>query len=95
MPLADRFQPARLRRLALVALLPVAGCVDPLARVDYIDPSIGDAVAANRAIQTGDPWPRRSFDPDTQSDGARAAADIAKYRTGGPVGDQAAAPITH
>jgi len=82
------------RACAIIGLLLIAGCVDPVARNDYIDASAGDAVAANRAMQTGEPWPRDSFDTRPRSDGARALNDIQKYRSGVVVGDGKSAPST-
>jgi len=66
--------------IAAFGLLALGGCVDPIARQDFIDPSLGDAVAANKAIHTADPWPRDSFDTRLPSDGQRAAGGLQRYR---------------
>jgi hypothetical protein len=41
-----------------------------------------DAVAANKAVQTIDPWPRQSADRNVPGNGALVAAAITRYRTG-------------
>jgi len=41
-----------------------------------------DAVAANKAVQTVDPWPPGSADRSAPGNGPRVAAAIARYRTG-------------
>jgi hypothetical protein len=41
-----------------------------------------NAVAANAAVQTIDPWPRASADRHASANGERVAAAIARYRTG-------------
>jgi hypothetical protein len=42
----------------------------------------GDAVAANAAVQTIDPWPRGSDKRDFSTNGPRMAGAIERYRTG-------------
>jgi hypothetical protein len=73
-----------------LAVLALGGCVDPGAHRDFIDPTIGDAVAANKAMQTVNPWPRGSFDTHLAGNGGRAATSIEQYRNGAPVGAKAA-----
>ncbi len=63
-------------------LIALAGCADPLARRDTIAFSSGNAVAANRAIQTIDPWPRQSYMRGQEWHGDKAARAIHRYRTG-------------
>jgi hypothetical protein len=42
--------------LALAMALPLGGCVDSLNNRDTVTFGVGNAVAANRAIHTVDPW---------------------------------------
>jgi hypothetical protein len=49
---------ARFRAIfAAVLAVSVAGCVDYTNRFDSVNLAAGDAVAANAAIHTIDPWP--------------------------------------
>jgi hypothetical protein len=41
----------------------------------------GDAVAANEAMQTVDPWPARSANPNIATNGQRMQSAIERYRT--------------
>jgi hypothetical protein len=41
-----------------------------------------DAVAANNAVQTIDPWPKASANRDAPANGERVEAAITRYRTG-------------
>ena len=68
--------------LAGASLIALAGCADPLARRETIAFSSGNAVAANRAIQTIDPWPRQSYARGQEWHGDKAAITIRRYRTG-------------
>ena len=71
------------RRLgAVAAVLALCGCHDPAAHHDFVDPTIGDAIAANRAMQIVDPWPRGSFDRGSRTDGGRVEKTISDYRKG-------------
>jgi type IV pilus biogenesis protein CpaD/CtpE len=84
---------------AIALMLGLGGltaCQDLAAHQDFIDPTIGDAVAANKAMQTIDPWPRRSFGREIPADGDRAAKAIENYRKGEGAagGANTAAPST-
>jgi len=41
----------------------------------------GDAVAANEAMQTIDPWPARSANPNIAANGQRMQSAVERYRT--------------
>lgn len=66
--------------LCLLAGLLLSGCADYERRSDLVSIHAGEALAANRAIQTIDPWPRESFDPVLRSDGQRMEGAIRRYR---------------
>ena len=66
---------------ALASTLMLAGCNDYLARRDSVAASAGNSLAANSAIQTIDPWPRRSFTSRQSLDGVRASQAMELYRT--------------
>ncbi len=83
-----------LRGGAILALTALAGCIDPVAREDSIDPSFGNAVAANKAVHIANPWPRESFDTRLASDGGPAVAGLKQYRTGAPLGGHAAGVVS-
>jgi hypothetical protein len=55
------------------------GCSDILARRDTIAYSAGNSIAANRAIQIIDPYPRRSFVRGQQTDGVKAQQAVRRY----------------
>ncbi len=62
----------------------LAGCSDPglyLDRRDAIALGAGDAVAANAAMQTIDPWPPQSANTHIASNGQKMQAAIERYRT--------------
>jgi hypothetical protein len=68
---------------SLVAAL-LAGCSDPglyLDRRDAIALGAGDAVAANAAMQTSDPWPSQSGNTHIASNGQKMQSAIERYRT--------------
>ena len=71
--------------LALFAalVLPAAGCSSYMSRNDAVSASAGDAVAANAAIQTVDPWPATAANTDIPSDGRHVRPVIQKYLPGG------------
>jgi hypothetical protein len=54
---------------------------DYSARRDTIAPWAGDAIAANAAQQTVDPWPRQSGDTQLAANGQRVQAAFERYRT--------------
>src|SRR6476469_3979286 len=67
-------------RVAALSLVAACGaCSDNLARRDTIALSAGNALAANRAIQTIDPYPRRSFVRGQQTDGVKAQQAVRRY----------------
>jgi hypothetical protein len=51
-------------------------------RVDTINFSAGDAVAANEALMVPDPWPRHAYDTNIAFDGERMARAAQIYREG-------------
>ncbi len=62
----------------------LAGCSDPglyLDRRDAIALGAGDAVAANAAMQTIDPWPPQSGNTHIASNGQKMQSAIERYRT--------------
>ena len=71
----------------------LAGCSpgepfdDPFAeyskRIQTISPNAGNAVAANTAIQTIDPWPRYVHNTRIPGDGPRMVAAVQRYEKGG------------
>ena len=80
-------------RAAIVgSTLLLGGCLDVTRRADDLWPYSGDAVAANKAIQTIDPWPRAARDPSIRTNGARMAEAIVKYKTNAAAAPGAAAP---
>ena len=79
------------RGVCLAVCLALGGCVDLTARDDFIDASLGDATAANKAIQTIDPWPREAFSAAPSVDGQRSAAAVEQYRAGAAGGGKSAA----
>ena len=72
-----------LKLLGACALLVTLGGCDATRRSDFIVDHIGDAVAANKAIHTSDPWPRESFDTRIRHEGVRGAAAVSNYRNNG------------
>jgi hypothetical protein len=66
---------------ALAALLPLFACDDG-RRSDLIATSGGDAIAANRAMQIIDPWPRSSSSATQSTRGVRIGATLDRYREG-------------
>ena len=71
------------RPMALVILLPLlsAGCADYQRRSDLVSDHAGEALAANRAMQVIDPWPREGFDTSLRTDASRTEAALRRYRT--------------
>ena len=68
------------RPLLLLTCLSLAGCADYVGRSDLISPHAGEALMANRAIQTINPWPRDGFNQSLRGDGPRTEAAIQRYR---------------
>jgi hypothetical protein len=60
----------------------LAGCSDIyFDRRDPIALGAGDAIAANEAMQTIDPWPAASGNTNIAADGQRMQAAAERYRT--------------
>jgi hypothetical protein len=82
---------SRTRRLARVVAAAVAaatlgpalgGCAQIYwDRRDAIGLSTGDAIAANEAVQTIDPWPAASANTNIVTNGQRMQAAAERYRT--------------
>jgi len=51
-------------------------------RLDTINISTGDAVAANEALMVPDPWPRYAYDTNIAFDGERIGRAVQRYRDG-------------
>jgi hypothetical protein len=84
----------RLRLAAAVALaVSAAACTDYVERRETIAAHAGNAVAANRAIQTIDPWPAGSARTDIEVSGRRVVDAIDRYEAPRPPGGTAAPPI--
>jgi hypothetical protein len=74
-----------MRVLRVFVMLMIAatavGCSDfYTARRDTISLGGGDALAANQAEQTVDPWPQQSYNPNLAFDGARMQGAIERYK---------------
>jgi hypothetical protein len=84
--LSPRTDRGALLRLAVAAALGLAAaaCTDYLERRDTIAPHAGNAVAANRAIHTIDPWPAASARTDMETSGRRVVDAIERYEAGRP-----------
>jgi len=69
--------------LAATALPPMLGACSDLYfdRRDSIAPYAGDAIAANEAVQTIDPWPPHSGNANIPFNGQRMTSAIERYRT--------------
>ena len=68
---------------ALGAML--GGCSDLyMDRRDQIGPSAGDAIAANQAMQTNDPWPAHSGNTNLAFNGQKMQSAVERYRTNTP-----------
>jgi hypothetical protein len=63
-----------------VACLALSSCNQYLERKESVTMSAGDAVAANEAVQTIDPWPRYSQDTNIPMDGVKAVFAVRKYQ---------------
>jgi len=67
---------------ALAAATMLGGCADMyLAHRETVSFQAGNASAANKAIQTIDPWPVYAANRDIAYNGERAAAAAERYRT--------------
>jgi hypothetical protein len=72
--------------VAAAAVLMAAGCTEYLERRETISFHAGDAVAANRAIHTIDPWPPYASNTRLETSGRRVAGAIERYETRQPNG---------
>ena len=76
---------ARLFAAALAAVIltvALGGCSDMyFDRRDAIAPGAGDAIAANEAVQTIDPWPAPSGNTNIAENGQRMQSAVERYRT--------------
>jgi hypothetical protein len=83
----------RLARLAIVAGLAAlaTGCIDYTNRYEGVTLATGDAVYANRAIQTIDPWPQTAFRTTIPSDGQRVMRGMNRYTP--PANGNGATPV--
>ena len=70
-----------LRLAAAVLALSAAACTEYVERRETIAAHAGNAVAANRAIHTIDPWPASSADTDIPASGRRIVDAIERYET--------------
>ena len=83
-----------LARLAAALLTAAAGgCTDSLSRRETIAPYAGNAMAANRAIHTIDPWPAASARTDIPVSARRAADAVERYEAPRPATGGAPAAI--
>ena len=74
--------PLRVLRLAAAALaLSASACTEYVERRETIAAHAGNAVAANRAIHTIDPWPAASARTDIETSGRRIVDAIERYET--------------
>jgi hypothetical protein len=87
----DRSLGLRLAAAALFALS-TAACTDYVERRETIAAHAGNAVAANRAIHTIDPWPPGSSRTEIEVSGRRVVDAIDRYEAPRPPGGGAAAP---
>jgi len=87
----DRSLGLRLAAAALFALS-TAACTDYVERRETIAAHDGNAVAANRAIHTIDPWPPGSSRTEIEVSGRRVVDAIDRYEAPRPPGGGGAAP---
>lgn len=81
------FSKTILKRIGLAGIsLPLfaglAACFDEehYTRRDFVTGGAGNAVAANQAIQTIDPWPKEAKNTDIQVDGKRLGTAVVRYQ---------------
>lgn len=78
-----------LNRAACLAVVTCAcgmlgGCNEYLDRHDRLALGAGDAIAANKAIHTNDPWPRDGFNTAAPTIGQRVVVPVQRYRNNIP-----------
>ena len=80
--------PARITTLAPVLALAlwIGACADIVSRRETIGFAAGDAVHANKVLQTIDPWDERAGWTVIDQDGDRAVTAIDNYRAAGTEG---------
>jgi hypothetical protein len=67
---------------AVTLCVTLAGCSDIyLDRRDTVALTANDAVAANAALQTADPWPRNSGNTNIAFNGQKMQSAVERYRT--------------
>lgn len=67
---------------AVTLCVTLAGCSDIyLDRRDTVALTANDAVAANAALQTADPWPRNSGNTTIAFNGQKMQSAVERYRT--------------
>jgi hypothetical protein len=66
----------------LAAAVALQGCYEDryTAHRDGVTFGVGDSIASNSAIQTIDPWPESSDNPDIHMDADRARIAIERYQ---------------
>jgi hypothetical protein len=80
---ASRLIAAAVAGAALGAML--GGCSDLyMDRRDQVRLSAGDAIAANQAMQTNDPWPAHSGNTNIAFNGQKMQTAVERYRTNTP-----------
>ena len=80
--------------VASLCLLSLAACDKYFDRRDQVTFGSGDAIAANKALQIIDPWPRAAQTIEQGGSGERAAAAIEKLRRRSAAPDDTAAGPT-
>jgi hypothetical protein len=90
-PRTDRRTALRLAAAAALALC-AASCTEYVEHRETIAPHAGNAVAANRAIHTVDPWPAASARTDIDTSGRRVVDAIERYEAGKPGNGSTPAP---
>ena len=65
----------------LAITLLVSSCNQVVSRRDSLAPSFGNAMAANTALQTIDPWPRNVENTHIHTDGVKTGNAIERYQT--------------
>lgn len=68
--------------LISLTLCGLGGCSEYLDRRETISLQGGNAVFANKVVQTIDPWPRESADNNIAYSGTVVETAIERYRTG-------------
>ena len=64
-------------------MLALGACTDYVKHSDSITASAGDAIAHNKVVQIGDPWPRASANTSITGNGKRVDTVTKRYLSGG------------